>query len=196
MDTGNGTITNYSYNGLGRITAANGSPYTYDNNGNLLTKGSETFTYDWKNNLVRYQNSTTVEDVWLGYDIGNTLVAKGWTEEGGVTSSSSRSKLVRGKQAVLDGMPVFSRTTSTRTTNCFADLNNAYERFYIKSYNTSSMYNLMYEDTSQSTFTMLRYMPQWRTHSTAQEIRKNFSRFEVLRGSRTCPVCEGGSIEV
>ncbi|MDZ7815903.1 MAG: hypothetical protein U5N86_07850 [Planctomycetota bacterium] len=80
----NGTITNYTYNGLGRITSANGSPYTYDNNGNLLTKGSETFTYDWKNNLVRYQNSTTVEDVWLGYDIGNTLVAKGWTEEGGV----------------------------------------------------------------------------------------------------------------
>ncbi|MDZ7816402.1 MAG: hypothetical protein U5N86_10495 [Planctomycetota bacterium] len=66
------------------ITAANGSPYTYDNNGNLLTKGSETFTYDWKNNLVRYQNTSTVEDVWLGYDIGNTLVAKGWTEEGGV----------------------------------------------------------------------------------------------------------------
>ncbi|MDZ7815259.1 MAG: hypothetical protein U5N86_04405 [Planctomycetota bacterium] len=37
----NGTITNYTYNGLGRITAANGSPYTYDNNGNLLSKGSE-----------------------------------------------------------------------------------------------------------------------------------------------------------
>ena len=37
----NGTITNYTYNGLGRITAANGSPYSYDNNGNLLSKGSE-----------------------------------------------------------------------------------------------------------------------------------------------------------
>ena len=43
----NGTITNYTYNGLGRITTANGSPYTYDNNGNLVTKGTETFTYDW-----------------------------------------------------------------------------------------------------------------------------------------------------
>ena len=49
----NGTTTNYTYNGLGRITSDGANRYTYDNNGNLLTKGSETFTYDWNFCVLR-----------------------------------------------------------------------------------------------------------------------------------------------
>ena len=44
----NGGVTNYTYNGLGRITAANGSPYIYDDNGNLLSEGSEVVTCGWE----------------------------------------------------------------------------------------------------------------------------------------------------
>jgi len=87
-----GTATNYTYNDLGRITAATGgTAFTcvYDDNGNLTAKTTglivESFAFDWKNNLVRYQNSDTAEDMYYGYDIGNTRIIKARPEEGGGT---------------------------------------------------------------------------------------------------------------
>ncbi|MFA4987094.1 MAG: hypothetical protein WC712_10950, partial [Candidatus Brocadiia bacterium] len=87
-----GTATNYTYNDLGRITAATGgTAFTcvYDDNGNLTAKTTglivESYSFDWKNNLVRYQNSDTAEDMYYGYDIGSTRIIKARPEEGGGT---------------------------------------------------------------------------------------------------------------
>ncbi|MFA4985102.1 MAG: hypothetical protein WC712_00825 [Candidatus Brocadiia bacterium] len=87
-----GTATNYTYNDLGRITAATGgTAFTcvYDDNGNLTAKTTglivESYAFDWKNNLVRYQNSDTAEDMFYGYDIGSTRIIKARPEEGGGT---------------------------------------------------------------------------------------------------------------
>ena len=134
----NGIATNYTYNGLGRITSANGAPYSYDNCGNLTAKGTETFQYDWKNNMVRYQDSSSSKDYYLGYDIGNTLVSKGWETLVSRSSTSddvkAKKPTVRGKTAVIDTSKKVFTTTSTKAINCFADLGNPEEEFFIKSY--------------------------------------------------------------
>ena len=113
-----------------------------------------------KNNLVRCQDSSNNADYYLGYDVKNTLVAKGWTNVGSASSLSADGIVAtsrgRGKRTIIDTSATVSTYTTTGTINCFADLTNQEEEFYLKTVNTNSMYNLLYE-LSGSPMTMLRH---------------------------------------
>ncbi|MFA4985239.1 MAG: hypothetical protein WC712_01520, partial [Candidatus Brocadiia bacterium] len=119
-----GTPTNYTYNGLGRITAATGGTAftcTYDLSGNLTSKvtgaTTESFEFDWKNNLVRYGNSTTGEDIYYGYDIGNARILKARPdeEEGGRMAAQQTPATISTPVHVTGATRVASRNPGAMT---------------------------------------------------------------------------------
>ncbi|MFA4986896.1 MAG: hypothetical protein WC712_09955 [Candidatus Brocadiia bacterium] len=135
-----GTATNYTYNGLGRITTSTGgftTTFGYDLNGNLISKSgngvTESFAFDWKNNLVHYGNSSSGEDMYYGYDIGNIRIAKarpGSEERMAVTGGGTTRQ--------SEGVPVVTRSSTRRTMSTLtlttpdtiADLQNAWYEWY------------------------------------------------------------------
>ena len=83
----------------------------------------------------------TFKSPFIGYLQG------GSSRDSQSSSSTTTKKVLRGIPAVLTAKAVFmTATTRIPGINCFADLNNPEEEFFIKSYNTSSIYNLMYEE--------------------------------------------------
>ncbi|MDZ7816399.1 MAG: hypothetical protein U5N86_10480 [Planctomycetota bacterium] len=133
----NGTTTNYTYNGLGRITSDGANTYTYDNNGNLVTKGTnEAFQYDWKNNLVRYQDTANNTNMYYAYDIGNVRLAKGKMTE--VSSSSTTDRFAQSRKKVnAEGKDLVATSTTRTTPRNFAELGLNWQEFYHKSDNIS-----------------------------------------------------------
>ncbi|MFA4985919.1 MAG: hypothetical protein WC712_04985 [Candidatus Brocadiia bacterium] len=136
----NGNTTTYSYNGLGRIITSTGgftTTFGYDLNGNLISKSgngvTEGFAFDWKNNLVHYGNSSSGEDMYYGYDIGNIRIAKarpGSEERMAVTGGGTSQK--------SEGVPVVTKSSTRRTLtttilttpDTIADLQNAWYEWY------------------------------------------------------------------
>ena len=124
--TANGAVTEYEYDGMGRLTRENGTQYTYDTRGNraAMTTGADTtlYEYDRSNRLKRESCGNSRTD--YRYDANGNLTTRA---KGVISGGAGAEKLTLGEadgeSSSLAGaeLTVYSYDTRDRLTGVQSD---------------------------------------------------------------------------